>query len=132
MLFKVFNYALFALLATVINLALQWLSFLFYNGPSAIYLAMFWGTAGGLLVKYFLDKLFIFEYKASSRKDDLRTFVLYSCMGVVTTVIFWGTELLFDAVFYRFESAKYFGAAIGLTIGYISKYFLDRRFVFKT
>ena len=129
---KVVNYSLFALLATAINIGLQWLSFLFYDGPSAIYIAMFWGTAGGLLVKYVLDKLYIFDYKASSRKDDLRTFFLYSCMGVVTTGIFWGTELLFDAVFYRFDEAKYLGAVIGLTIGYISKYFLDRRFVFRT
>ena len=132
MVHKVINYVLFALLATAINIALQGLSFIFYDGPSAIYIAMLWGTAGGLLVKYFLDKIYIFEHKTSSRKDDLKTFVLYSLMGVVTTVIFWGTELLFDALFHRFESAKYFGAAIGLTIGYVSKYFLDRRFVFRT
>ena len=53
-------------------------------------------------------------------------------MGIVSTVIFGGTELLFDAVFHRFGNAKYFGVAIGLTIGYIGKYFLDRRFVFRT
>ena len=129
---KAINYALFALLATAINIGLQGLSFMLYDGPSAIYIAMFWGTAGGLLVKYFLDKLYIFDYKAGSKRDDLKTFVLYSSMGVVTTAIFWGTELLFDAVFYRFESAKYFGAVVGLTIGYIGKYFLDRRFVFRT
>jgi len=132
MLCKTLNYALFAFLATSINIGLQRLSFLFYDGSLAIYVAMFLGTAGGLLLKYFLDKLYIFDYKPSSKKDDLRTFLLYSCVGVVTTVIFWGTELLFDAVFHRFGNAKYFGAAIGLTIGYISKYFLDRRFVFRT
>lgn len=128
---KIISYALFAFLATVVNLGLQWLSFLLYNGLSAIYVAMFWGTVGGLLVKYVLDKIYIFDYKAGSIKDDLRTFLLYSCMGLFTTLIFWGTELLFDTAFHRCYYAKYFGAITGLTIGYISKYFLDRKFVFR-
>ena len=128
---KVVNYILFALVATVINISLQWFSFLLYDGPSAIYIAMLWGTSGGLLVKYVLDKLYIFEHRTSSKRDDLKTFLLYSCMGVITTLIFWGTELLFDALFYRFDSAKYIGASIGLTIGYTSKYFLDKKFVFR-
>ena len=55
--------------------------------------------------------------------------MLYSCMGVFTTVIFWGTETGFNAVF-ESSNAKYIGAVIGLTIGYIMKYFLDRKFVF--
>ena len=50
-------------------------------------------------------------------------------MGVFTTLIFWGTELGFNAVFAS-GKAKYVGAVIGLTVGYVIKYFLDRKFVF--
>jgi len=48
----------------------------------------------------------------------------------LTTFIFWGTEIGFDA-FFENENAKYFGAVIGLSIGYIIKYFLDKKYVFK-
>ena len=50
-------------------------------------------------------------------------------MGVVTTFVFWGFELGFNYVF-DFEFAKYLGAIIGLAIGYITKYFLDKKYVF--
>jgi putative flippase GtrA len=50
-------------------------------------------------------------------------------MGGVTTIIFWGFELSF---YYFFESTlmKYVGGGLGLILGYISKYFLDKKFVF--
>jgi putative flippase GtrA len=77
-----------------------------------------------------LDKKYIFFHKPKSKKDDGKKFFLYSLMGVFTTFIFWGFEIGFD---YMFESqnAKYIGAVIGLGIGYIVKYFLDKKFVFK-
>jgi hypothetical protein len=37
--------------------------------------------------------------------------------------------MLFDYLI-NHESAKYVGAVIGLTIGYVSKYFLDKKYVF--
>ena len=51
-------------------------------------------------------------------------------MGVFTTLIFWGFEILFDKLF-EHELSKYAGAVIGLSIGYIVKYNLDKKFVFK-
>lgn len=51
-------------------------------------------------------------------------------MGVFTTFIFWGFEIGFDLIF-KTEMAKYIGAVFGLSIGYIIKYFLDKKFVFK-
>jgi len=50
-------------------------------------------------------------------------------MGVFTTIIFWGTEIAFDILF-QDPNAKYLGAVIGLSIGYVIKYFLDKRYVF--
>ena len=50
-------------------------------------------------------------------------------MGIFTTIIFWGTEIAFDVIF-KSAGAKYIGAIIGLGIGYIIKYFLDKKYVF--
>jgi putative flippase GtrA len=124
------RYALFALIATGINIGVQRLSHVIYEGRFSLYVAMFLGTIAGLAVKYVLDKRYIFFYKAKSIKDDAFRFILYGLMGVVTTFVFWGFELAFDALF-RHPSAKYAGAVIGLTIGYLIKFLLDRKFVFK-
>ena len=125
----VFKYSFFAFIATAINLGMQFISFRCYQGVYDIYLAMFLGTGTGLVTKYILDKLFIFYYQVQSKKEGLKKFILYTVMGIITTVIFWGFELTFNSVF-SFDSAKYLGAMIGLTIGYITKYFLDKKFVF--
>ena len=125
----VFRYSLFAIIATLINLATQALSFYFYTDIGAIYLAMSIGTLAGLLCKYYLDKHFIFAYRTQNKSDDFFTFMLYSLMGVITTLIFWATELGFDYYFNE-PAAKYIGAVIGLALGYFIKYQLDKKYVF--
>jgi len=125
----VFKYIVFAIVSTAFNLAFQYLSFELYVDYGALYIAMFIGTIAGLVVKYFLDKKFIFCYKVKNKKDDAKKFVLYSLMGVVTTIIFWGTEVVFDMLS-QDPKAKYIGAIIGLSFGYIIKYFLDKTYVF--
>jgi putative flippase GtrA len=124
------RYVLFAVLSTAANLLFQFLSFTLYNGLGALYVAMFIGTLAGLVLKYILDKKYIFFHTPKSRKDDGKKFMLYSLMGVFTTFIFWGFEIGFDAAFDS-EGAKYLGALIGLGIGYVVKYFLDKKFVFR-
>jgi len=124
-----FKYILFAGISTLFNLLFQYLSFLVYSDLGSLYIAMFAGTLAGLVVKYVLDKKFIFYHKVKDKKDDAKKFVLYSLMGVFTTIIFWGTEIAFDSL-YKYQNAKYLGAIIGLSIGYVIKYFLDKKFVF--
>lgn len=124
------KYALFAILATGINIGAQYTSMVIYRGQYSLYLAMFWGTLAGLIVKYILDKKYIFQYKTKTIKEDSYKFILYSLMGVLTTLIFWGFELTFNALF-SFRTAKYFGAIIGLSIGYMTKYQLDKKYVFR-
>ena len=51
-------------------------------------------------------------------------------MGVVTTVIFWGVEFGFQAMIGTREM-RYLGGVIGLAIGYLAKYRLDKRFVYR-
>ncbi len=124
------KYSFFAAISTFLNLFAQYLSFWLYSDFGSLYVAMFFGTLAGLLSKYVLDKKFIFYHTPKDRKDDSKKFLLYAFVGAFTTVPFIVSEVAFD-YFFDFESAKYIGAVIGLTIGYVSKYFLDKKYVFK-
>jgi putative flippase GtrA len=123
------KYAFFAALATMVNIGTQYVSLFCYNKKFSLYLAMGFGTLTGLIVKYVLDKKHIFYYEVRTFREDISKFIFYSLMGVFTTLIFWGSELIFNACF-KGQMAKYIGAIIGLTIGYITKYRLDKKFVF--
>jgi len=87
------------------------------------------GTLAGLIAKYVLDKRYIFRYAASHLREDALKFFAYSMTGVLTTILFWGTEIFF-ASFFNHSQAKYAGACLGLTVGYVMKYFLDKHLVF--
>ena len=50
-------------------------------------------------------------------------------MGVATTAIFWGMEYTFWTI-WQTDLMRETGAIIGLAIGYVTKYQLDKRFVF--
>ena len=124
------KYTLFAIIATSFNLLVQYISFRFYSGYGALFVAMFWGTLVGLFIKYYLDKHYIFYYRHTSQKENGKTFVLYSFMGVFTTLLSWSIEYAFDAL-WKIDVAKYIGAIVGQVAGYITKYRLDKKFVFK-
>jgi putative flippase GtrA len=87
------------------------------------------GTAVGLVIKYILDKKYIFQFRAKNISHDSFTFFLYTVMGIFTTIIFWGFEYAFDYI-YDTKEMRYLGGIIGLAIGYYVKYKLDKRFVF--
>lgn len=123
-------YTIFAVFATIANIASQDISIRLYQGPYAILFSIFVGTGAGLVLKYWLDKRYIFQYQTQNLKQQSSTFTLYTVMGIVTTFIFWGFELLFDAL-YQTKEMRYLGGIIGLAIGYYVKYQLDKRFVFK-
>jgi putative flippase GtrA len=122
-------YALFAALSIAANLGSQKLAFWIYQGPRAVLLSVCAGTAVGLVVKYALDKAWIFRYAHDSVAHGVRTFSLYVVMGLGTTAIFWFFEFVADALFHT-ESVRLAGGAIGLVLGYLTKYRLDKRFVF--
>ena len=122
-------YSVFAVLATAANLLTQMAVVWAYSGPYSIELSVLAGTAAGLPVKYLLEKRHIFKFEAESLKHDGQMFFLYSFLGVFTTAIFWGTELAFQWVFGT-DLMRYVGGAMGLTVGYVIKYHLDKRFVF--
>ena len=124
------RYAVFAALSIAVNLATQALSFAAYEGRFALILAMGFGTGTGLVVKYALDKRYIFDDREGGVRAHSAKFTRYTAMGVATTALFWATELAFAALGDD-PRLKYLGAVLGLTLGYAVKYRLDRRFVFQ-
>ncbi|HUC60559.1 MAG TPA: GtrA family protein [Alphaproteobacteria bacterium] len=123
------RYAAFAGVATGVNIGTQWLALKAYGGPLSLLLAMAFGTGTGLAVKYVLDKRWIFADRSTGLAVHVRKFSLYTMMGIATTAVFWMTELLFNALSPG-GRARFWGALLGLAIGYSAKYWLDRRFVF--
>ncbi|MEO1550709.1 MAG: GtrA family protein [Pseudomonadota bacterium] len=122
----VLRYGGFAMIAILVNLAMQELVLLIGDGPVFVALAVVAGTGAGLVVKYGLDKRWIFF----DQSPDLgRQFALYTVMGIATTAIFWGIVALFVWA-WGSDLARITGTIFGLTIGYFVKYCLDRRFVF--
>lgn len=122
-------YALLAAIATATNIGAQASFLLVYSGAYAIALSIMLGTGVGLIVKYGLDKRYIFRFKAENASHDGKIFLLYASTGLVTTAVFWGFELSFQAWFGT-DQMRYIGGVIGLAIGYVTKYELDKRFVF--
>ncbi|QBQ98393.1 GtrA family protein [Paraburkholderia pallida] len=122
-------YALFALISMAANLGSQKLTWLVYDGPFSITLAVCIGTGVGLVVKYALDKVWIFRYEHRSIAHGVETFSRYVAMGLATTAIFWAMEFGAQALFHT-EHARLAGGALGLVLGYLAKYQLDKRFVF--
>lgn len=125
----VFRYTLFAVLATLANLGAQRLVLLGGEGGWHFAAAVTTGTALGLVVKYALDKRWIFADRETGLRAHGRKFGLYTAMGLVTTAIFWATETAFWLTFAT-HTAREIGAVLGLAVGYVVKYQLDRRYVF--
>jgi putative flippase GtrA len=128
----VLRYAGFAAVATVANLGAQ--RAVLATGdtetPTLFVVAMGIGTAVGLMVKYVLDKRWIFYDRTAGAKAQSAQFALYTAMGLVTTAIFWVTETAFWMI-WGTDLAREIGAVLGLSVGYITKYLLDRRYVFR-
>jgi hypothetical protein len=127
-------YAIFAAIASATNLATQWL---LMNGAAVpgftkdatLVAAIGTGTGTGLILKYVLDKRFIFKDRSKGITAHAQRFWRYLLGGLLTTTIFWITELLF-AFWDPTGNLIYLGGAIGLAIGYSIKYCIDQRYVF--
>jgi len=123
------RYSAFAILATLANLGMQ-RAFLTSGETALLFmLAVGVGTLAGLVVKYILDKRWIFYDLATGAKAHGQKFSRYTAMGLITTAIFWGTETVFWLI-WQTDLMRELGAIIGLSIGYVIKYQLDRRYVF--
>jgi len=125
----ILRYAAFAAAATLANLAIQRAILQVGETPAWFAAAVGTGTIVGLVIKYLLDKRWIFHDLETGVRAHGRKFSLYTAMGAVTTAIFWGTETAFWLV-WQSDLMREAGAVLGLSVGYVVKYNLDRRFVF--
>ena len=125
----ILRYAAFALIAMLVNLGAQRAVLALHAPGAGFAAALVTGTALGLVVKYVLDKRWIFFDRATGLGAHGRRFSLYTGMGLVTTLLFWGTETAFWTIG-RTEALRETGAVLGLVAGYALKYALDRRYVF--
>lgn len=126
----ILRYAAFAVVATAANLTAQRVvlsvdrSAFFFAG------AVLTGTAVGVIVKYLLDKRWIFYDLSTGLRSHGRKFTLYTAIGVLTTAIFWGIEIAFWLL-WQTDMMREVGAILGLSVGYVIKYNLDRHYVFR-
>lgn len=125
----ILRYAAFAAVATVANLAAQRVVLQYGDTGGHFAAAVGAGTIVGLVIKYLLDKRWIFYDVETGLKNHSRKFSLYTAMGLITTAIFWGTETAFWLI-WQTDLMRELGAILGLSVGYVVKYQLDRRFVF--
>jgi len=123
------RYVLFAVLATLANLLTQEAT-IRLSPIAPLPLSILMGTAAGFVLKYLLDKKWVFDDSYDGRRQELQKITLYGAFSVLTTLIFWGFEIAFWAL-WKTDLAKYTGAVLGLAVGYAAKFVLDRSFVFK-
>jgi len=124
------KYLCFAVLAIFSNLGVQRIVFSTGDSQAVYVIAVVTGTAAGLLVKYLLDKTWIFYNSTSGLKGHSKIFSRYAMTGLLTTSIFWGFETVFWLI-WETGFMRELGALIGLIIGYSIKYSLDSKFVFE-
>lgn len=125
----VLRYTAFAVLATLANLGVQRIVLMAGEGAMIFALAMVAGTAAGLVLKYILDKRYIFNDATTGLRASGQQFLLYTVMGLVTTALFWATETAFWLI-WRTDAMRELGAVLGLSVGYVVKYKLDSKYVF--
>ncbi|SLN65184.1 GtrA-like protein [Roseivivax jejudonensis] len=123
------RYAAAAAICVATNLAAQ--EAVVQAAPGApLMVSIVIGTGVGFLVKHVIDKTWTFREPYITPAAEARRITLSGLFSVLTTVIFWGFELGFYVI-WGTDAAKYTGAVLGLGIGYVVKYMLDRRMVFR-
>lgn len=128
----VFKYSIFSIFSIWVNLFFQrfFFNLNFENQTEQYICALIAGTIGGLVTKYYLDKIYIFRDFRRSFTIGEMLFLRYAFNGIFTTLIFWISETAFWLAF-ESDRAREIGAIIGLSIGYVAKYYLDKNYVFR-
>jgi len=79
------------------------------------------------IIKYFLDKFIVFQKKQLKIKETSLEFIKYFGFAILTTAENIGIQFLLT----NFLSTPLeVSMAVALSIGYLTKFFLDRKYVF--
>lgn len=79
------------------------------------------------ITKFFLDKFIVFKSTESSIKDTSKEFVKYLGFAVLTTIENIGIQFIMTNFF---KTPLEISFVFALSIGYLTKFFFDRRYVF--
>ena len=79
------------------------------------------------IIKYFLDKLIVFKSKETSLRLTTIEFLKYLVLAILTSVENVGIQFLLKN-FFTFSLEV--SLIVALTVGYCTKFFLDRKYVF--
>ncbi|MBY9007073.1 MAG: GtrA family protein [Candidatus Lokiarchaeota archaeon] len=142
-------YILFAVLMMILNYLIQKINLLFiypwindnwshidfiytfyistnpYNMPELVGSIVAVGIT--YIIKYFLDKFIVFKKKTVELKETSIEFLKYFGFAILTTIENIGIQFILTNFF---NTPLEFSLVIALTIGYITKFFLDRKYVF--
>ena len=79
------------------------------------------------VIKFFLDKYLVFKKTSLKIKETSQEFFKYFGFAILTTIENIGIQFIFTNVF---NAPLEVGFLVALSIGYITKFFLDRKYVF--
>ena len=79
------------------------------------------------IVKFFLDKYIVFEKKGGKLKDTSQEFLKYFGFAILTTIENIGIQFIMTNIF---GTPLEISLIVALSIGYATKFLLDRKYVF--
>ncbi len=79
------------------------------------------------IIKFFLDKFYVFKKKSMEIKETSKQFIKYFLFAILTTVENIGIQFIFTNFI---GTPLEISFIIALSIGYLTKFFLDKRYVF--
>ncbi|MFX0032522.1 MAG: GtrA family protein [Candidatus Hodarchaeota archaeon] len=96
-----------------------------YNMPELIGSILAVGIT--YIIKFFLDKYIVFKKAGSKLKETSKEFLKYFLFAVLTTIENIGIQFLLTNLFHTPLEISFI---VALSIGYLTKFFLDRKYVF--
>jgi len=79
------------------------------------------------IIKFFLDKYIVFKKSGSELKDTSKEFGKYFIFAILTTLLNLGIQFILTNVFH---APLVVSVSVALGVGYLAKFFLDRKYVF--
>ena len=79
------------------------------------------------IIKFFLDKYIVFKKSSLKLKETSQEFLKYFGFAILTTIENVGIQFLLTNFFYTPLEISFI---IALSIGYLTKFFLDKKYVF--
>ena len=80
------------------------------------------------IIKFFLDKLIVFKSKGIPLRNTTKEFLKYFVFAILTSIENIGIQFLLRNFL---NSSLEISIFLALTIGYSTKFFLDRKYVFR-